>query len=145
MLRSLPMAPLGLLDHLPIGLVRRSKGRTVSGAELDLLKRLTRTDAEPGYGSLVWMLMSGLQDATSIPHGIMKSHHLHYPAGLAAEGELFADLRPDDTIWCETKLLSARASSTPGRGVMVIEDRCFNQRGEDIARRRRTFLFERTA
>jgi hypothetical protein len=139
------MSKPGLLEDLPIGLVRRSKGRTINGAELDLLKRLTRTTDEPGNGSLLWMLMSGLQDATSIPHGIMQSHRLTYPAGLAAEGEVFASIVADDTIWCETTLVSARASSShPGRGVMVIEDRCINQRDEIVARRKRTFLFERT-
>lgn len=135
-----------LLAGIPVGLVRRTRGRTVSQKEVRLFQELTGSQDEPHAASFVLAMMSGLRDSGSIPHGIMVTHHFNVVAALSAVADFLQPLSDGDTICVETHLLNARASqSRPGRGVMEVEERCLNQREEVLVKRQRAFLFERTS
>jgi hypothetical protein len=134
-----------VLRDLPIGLVRRTRGRTLSLAEIRLLQQLTGTMDEVNACSIFLAIMSGLRDSTSIPHGIMLSHHFDIVAALSAGAEFIEPVKDDDTIVLETRLVGARASrSQPTRGIMEITEECLNQHNVVLVRRHRAFLFRRT-
>jgi hypothetical protein len=95
--------------------------------------------------SIFLAIMSGLRDSSSIPHGIMMSHHFDIVAALSADAEFIEPIKDDDTIVLETRLVGARASrSQPNRGIMEITEECLNQDNMVLVRRHRAFLFSRT-
>jgi acyl dehydratase len=95
--------------------------------------------------SIFLAIMSGLRDSSSIPHGIMMSHHFEIVAALSAGAEFIEPVKDDDTIFLETRLVGARASrSQPDRGIMEITEECLNQHNTVLVRRHRAFLFCRT-
>ena len=55
-----------------------------------------------------------------------------------------APVFPGDTIGAQTEVVAARPSSSrPGQGIVAFEHRAFNQRGELVARCRRSALMHR--
>ena len=58
-------------------------------------------------------------------------------------GRFLAPVRPGDTIRTEVECLEKRLTSKPDRGLVVLRDHVFNQRGEEVFSMDKTALFRR--
>lgn len=149
----------GLLSGLPLGVVAHSRARTITDGEFGLLTSLTWTigpmhvDEEHmkttpfGHrilgGPVVAAVVSGLW-YTSCWDDFRRTYNIKPIAALGLEARNRAPVLPNDTLRVETTLVDARASqSQPGRGILVFEDRAFNQRDELVMEMRRSLMFER--
>jgi itaconyl-CoA hydratase len=145
---------------LPFGKVERSQGRTVGEGEFAVFASLTWTTRERNANK-EFMAGAGETDrelAAPVVVAIVASLAALGPAGrvlreqygvrtLAAvglEAEFFGPVRPEDTLWAESEVVSARDSaSRPGQGVLTWRDRGVNQRGEVVVEVTRTLLVTR--
>jgi acyl dehydratase len=151
--------PIG--EGLPIGVVRRSRGRTIGEGEFALLSDLTWTtrerqtngDAMAGGGEsgrelaapVVVALVASLAALGPLNRELHEEHGVETLAAMGLEAELPGPVHPEDTLWAESELLSATDSeSRPGQGVLKIRDRGVNQRGEVVSEVTRTLLVART-
>jgi itaconyl-CoA hydratase len=53
-----------------------------------------------------------------------------------------APVKPGDTLYAETEIVEARATSKPSRGIIKFKDVAKNQRGEVVMEALRTMLVE---
>ncbi len=150
-----------LLAGLPLGEVAHSRARTITDGEFGLLTSLTWTigpmhvDEEHMKttpfgrrilgGPVVAAVVSGLW-YTSCWDDFRRTYHIRPIAALGLEARNRGPVFPNDTIRAETTLVDARPSrSQSGRGILVFEDRAFNQRGDLVIEMRRSLMFERLA
>jgi acyl dehydratase len=150
-----------LVAGLPLGVVEHSRARTITDGEFGLLTSLTWTigpmhvDDEHMKstpfgrrilgGPIVAAIVSGIW-YTSCWEDFRRTYGVVPVAALGLEARNRSPVFPNDTLRVETTLVQARASrSRPGRGVLVFEDKAFNQRGELVIEMRRSLMFERPA
>lgn len=150
-----------LLAGLPIGVVERSRGRTISEGDFTLLTSLTWTTGQmhanrefmrerSQYGErilggpVVVAVASGIQ-YQSHWHRFTERYQVRVIAAVGVEAKYRGPVLPGDTLYVEVCLAEARPSrSRPGQGVLVFDDRVLNQRDELVLEMKRTLLFERT-
>jgi acyl dehydratase len=158
----------GLFDDLPIGVPSRTQGRTIGEGDFSALCNLTWTIGDLHSNK---ELMKGRM-GDRIPHaprervlalpvvaslmvGMTAKHWISYylPAvlkvnvlqSLGLEAEAQAPVCPDDTIWVDVTIAKATPDeSHPGRGVLHLEEKAVNQRGEAVATVRQRLVYDRT-
>jgi itaconyl-CoA hydratase len=150
-----------LLEGLPIGVVERSRGRTISEGDFAILTSMTWTTGQMHANSEFMKEHSQYRDKilggpviVAVASGIQYQSHWHrfterYQirtlAALGVDAKYRAPVFAGDTLWVDVCLESARPSkSRPGTGVMVFNDRVVNQRGELVLEMKRALTFERT-
>lgn len=145
---------------LPFGKVERSQGRTVGEGEFALLTSLTWTTRERNANKefmaradetdrelaapVVVAIVASLAALGGLNRALHEEHGVRTLAAMGLEAEFFGPVRPDDTLWAESEVVSARDSgSRPGQGVLTLRDRGVNQRGEVVVEVTRTLLVVR--
>jgi acyl dehydratase len=145
---------------LPFGKVARSQGRTIGEGEFAMLTNLTWTTrerhanrelmAQQGEsdrelaGPVVVALVASLAALGQLNRQLHEEHGVQTLAAMGLEAQFLAPVHPEDTLWAESEVLSARDSaSRPGQGVLTIRDRGINQRGEVVVEVVRTLLVTR--
>jgi len=145
---------------MPVGRKEMSQGRTIGEGEFTLLTSLTWTTDELHTnleymrnsefherllgGSVVLSLISGLWCQNPLFRDMLSIHRVKPIAALGTTASYRGVFRPGDTLYEETEIESVRPSaSQPGRGIMNLHDRAYNQRQELIVDSTRAILFER--
>lgn len=149
-----------LLSGLPIGMTQRSQGRTLSSGEIAVLNSLnwvtgelhtnrefvrnkTEFQALLVPGPVIIGIIVGLANQ-SFWRPFVQEYRIEGLAGLGIEASFRAPVYPDDTLWVDTRLESARRTkSKSGRGVMVLIHSGVNQDGRVVAEVREMILFAR--
>jgi acyl dehydratase len=149
-----------LLDGLPIGILNRTRGRTLVEGECALLTDLTwtigRFHSEQEFaetttfggvvfaGALAVAVAMGLINTSDWYSDLSRFYGFKVVAALGMDVRYRHPFRAGDTMRVESTMVSARESSGRSeRGVAEFEDRVLNQRGEVIAELHRHWLFER--
>lgn len=152
---------MGIAEGLPIGVRRRSRGRTIGEGEFSILSNLTWTTRQRQANSaymaqrgeterelaapVVLALVASLAALGPLNRELHDERGLQTLAAMGLEAEFPTPVHPEDTLWAESELLSARDSETrPGQGILQIRDRGVNQRGEVVAEVTRTLLVARS-
>src|SRR5437660_6583427 len=124
-----------LLEGLPIGLVTRTRGRTLGEGECALLTDLTwtigRFHAEREFaqttafggvvlaGAVVVAVATGLINTSDFYRDLDREYRFKVVAALGSTVRYRAGFRPGDTLWVETTMTGARESkSNANRGVV---------------------------
>jgi itaconyl-CoA hydratase len=145
---------------LPFGKVERSQGRTIGEGEFAVLASLTWTTRErnanrefmAGAGEtdrelaapVVVAIVASLAALGPLNRALHEEYGVRTLAAMGLEAEFFASVRPEDTLWAESEVVSARDSaSRPGQGVLTLRDRGVNQRDEVVVVVTRTLLVAR--
>lgn len=145
---------------LPFGKVERSQGRTVGEGEFALMASLTWTTRErnankefmAGAGEtdrelaapVVVAIVASLAALGALSRALREDYGVRTVAAVGVEAEFLEPVRPEDTLWAESEVVSARDSaSRPGHGVLTLRDRGVNQRGEVVVEITRTLLVTR--
>jgi acyl dehydratase len=129
-------------EDLPVGLAWVTSSRTITEADVTLFAALTadfnraHVDLEfaaagpfgqrIAHGLLVVSFMAGLNTRSMV-------NQLLEPSQLALLGVDTKFLKPTfigDTIRVDIDVVAARATSTPGRGLVTFRRRAINQRGD---------------
>jgi acyl dehydratase len=150
-----------LLAGLPIGVVERSRGRTISDGEFAILTSMTWTTGQMHAnrefmkkhsqfgerilgGPVVVAVASGIQ-YQSHWHRFTEKYQVKAIAAVGVDAKYRGPVLPGDTLYVDVCLADARPSkSRPGQGVLIFDDKVVNQRDELVLEMRRTLLFERT-
>jgi itaconyl-CoA hydratase len=91
-------------------------------------------------------LVSGLYCQNPLFRDLLRTHGMKPIAALGSEASYRGVFRPGDTLWEETEVVAVRASrSQPGRGIVTLRDRGFNQNGDLLTDGTRSILYERRA
>lgn len=147
-------------EGMPVGRRSMSPGRTIGEGEFGLLTSLTWTNDELHSnkefmagsefgerllgGSVLLALVSGLYCQNRLFRDLLDVHGMKPVAALGSDASYRGVFRPGDTLWEETEVAAVRPSSSqPGRGIVTLRDRGFNQRGELIIDGTRAILYER--
>jgi itaconyl-CoA hydratase len=145
---------------LPFGKVERSQGRTIGEGEFAVLASLTWTTRErnanrefmAGAGEtdrelaapVVVAIVASLAALGPLNRALHEEYGVRTLAAMGLEAEFFGSVRPEDTLWAESEVVSARDSaSRPGQGVLTLRDRGVNQRDEVVVVVTRTLLVAR--
>jgi acyl dehydratase len=145
---------------MPVGRKERSQGRTIGEGEFCLLTSLTWTNDELHSnaelmrrsefgerllgGSVLLSLISGLWCQNPLFRDLLAKHGMKPIAALGTEARYKGVFLPGDTLWEETEVEAVRPSSSmPGRGIITLRDRGYNQRNELIVDSSRAILYER--
>jgi itaconyl-CoA hydratase len=145
---------------LPFGKAERSQGRTIGEGEFAILASLTWTTRERNAnrefmagsgqtdrelaGPVVVAIVASLAALGPLNRALHEEYGVRTLAAMGLEAEFFAPVRPEDTLWAESEVVSARDSaSRPGQGVLTLRDRGINQRGEVVVEVTRTLLVSR--
>jgi itaconyl-CoA hydratase len=140
--------------------VERSQGRTIGEGEFAVLASLTWTTRErnanqefmAGAGEtdrelaapVVVAIVASLAALGPLNRALHEEYGIRTLAAMGLEAEFFASVRPEDTLWAESEVVSARDSaSRPGQGVLTLRDRGVNQRAEVVVAVTRTLLVAR--
>lgn len=143
---------------VPIGATFKSQGRTLGEGDFTLITNLTWTTSElhANYekmkdtqfgerilaGPCVAAVVVGLS-GTSDLHRALHQAGIRLVAMLGMEKVTFpSPVKPNDTLWCETEIVTARLTRNPKRGVLTMIDRGINQRGQVVSEATRNALFE---
>jgi acyl dehydratase len=147
-------------DGIPIGIVWKSSGRTITEGEFSMLHDLTWTVTNVHTdlpfaksiglkernlsGPLVISVALGLIGTTTMRR-VLPPLRIRMLVMLGINNARFRDsLFPGDTIHVHTELTSARPSrSHSGRGVMTLIDRVYNQNDGLLCEFERTILYDR--
>jgi len=150
-----------LLAGLPIGIVERSRGRTISDGEFAVLTSMTWTTGQMHAnkefmkkrsqfgerilgGPVVVAVASGIQ-YQSHWHRFTEKYQVKAIAAVGVDAKYRGPVFPGDTLYVDVCLADARPSkSRPGQGVLIFDDKVVNQRDELVLEMKRTLLFERT-
>jgi itaconyl-CoA hydratase len=150
-----------LLEGLPIGVIERSRGRTITDGDFAVLTSMTWTTGQMHAnrefmkknsqfgnmilgGPVVLAVASGIQ-YQSHWHRFTERYQVRTLGALGVEARYRAPVFAGDTLWVDVCLESARHSnSRPGTGVLVFNDRVVNQRDELVLEMKRALTFERT-
>jgi len=114
----------------------------------------TALDIPPrGWVNLHFSLLPAWRGAAPVQHAILHGDDVTGASTFLIVKELDAGpvygvltepVRPDDTLWAESEVVTARDSaSRPGQGVLTWRDRGVNQRGEVVVEVTRTLLVTR--
>ncbi len=139
----------GLYEDFRVGEVKKHwPGKTISESDNNLFCLLTRNDnplhSDAHYmeghqhgkilvaGTLVFSLVVGMSVRDTSGQAIA---NLDYEK-ITHDGPVFLG----DTIYAETEILDKRETSKGDRGIIHVESRAFNQRGEQVLTLRRRFL-----
>ena len=138
-------------DFQPGQLFKHWPGKTITESDNNLFSLLTRNDnplhSDAHYmashqhgrilvnGTLIFSLVVGMSVRDTSGQAVA---NLEYERVLH-EAPVFVG----DTIYAETEVLEARPTSRGDRGVVYVESRAFNQRGERVLTFRRRFLVGR--
>jgi itaconyl-CoA hydratase len=145
---------------LPFGKVERSQGRTVGEGEFAVFASLTWTTRERNSNKelmadagetdrelaapVVVAIVASLAALGALNRTLHEEYGVRTLAAMGLEAEFFGPVRPEDTLWAESEVVSARDSaSRPGQGVLTLRDRGVNQRGEVVVEVTRTLLVTR--
>lgn len=148
-----------ITEKVPLGAKYRSIGRTIGEGDFSLITNLTWTTSELHSnfermkntqfgerilaGPCVAAVIVGLAGTSDLHRGLHEAG-IRLVAMLGMDNVRFkAPVKPNDTLWSETEIVSARLSnSNPKRGVLSMIDRGFNQNGEIVSEATRNALFE---
>lgn len=147
-----------ITEKVPVGAKYRSIGRTIGEGDFTLITNLTWTTSElhSNYekmkdtqfgerilaGPCVAAVIVGLAGTSDLRRGLHDAG-IRLVAMLGMDKVSFpAPVKPNDTLWSETEIVSARLTRNPQRGVLTMIDRGFNQRGELVSEATRNALFE---
>lgn len=139
----------GVYEDFRVGEVKKHwPGKTITESDNNLFCLLTRNDnplhSDAQYmkghqhgkilvaGTLVFSLVVGMSVRDTSGQAIA---NLEYEK-ITHDGPVFLG----DTIYAETEILDKRETSKGDRGVIHVESRAFNQRGEQVLTFRRRFL-----
>lgn len=145
-------------EGLPIGQRFESGGRTISEGEFALLTDLTwtlsllHTDVEFMKGTQFGERILAGPGVLGITLGMLTTRGLNEwlrgrglrPLALMGYEQVrfLAPVKPGDTLYAETEIVEARATSKPSRGIIKFKDVAKNQRGEVVMEALRTMLVE---
>jgi itaconyl-CoA hydratase len=150
-----------LLEGLPIGVVERSRGRTITDGEFAILTSLTWTTGQMHAnrefmqkrsqfkerilgGPVVVAVASGIQ-YQSHWHRFAEKYQVKAIAAVGVDAKYRGPVFPNDTLYVDVCLAEARPSrSRQGQGVLVFDDKVVNQKDELVLEMKRTLIFERT-
>lgn len=140
---DIPVMGLGLYwDDVKVGQRFRTLGRTITEADITMFVGVTgmveemftnlhyiqtesRIGARPAPGSMVYCISEGLLMQSTMQRTGM--------AFLECDLRIFRPTVAGDTIHVQAEVVEARATSTPGRGLMRTFNRVVNQRAEVVA------------
>ena len=139
----------GVYEDFQVGEVKKHwPGKTITESDNNLFCLLTRNDnplhSDAQYmerhqhgkilvaGTLVFSLVVGMSVRDTSGQAIA---NLEYEK-ITHDGPVFLG----DTIYAETEILDKRETSKSDRGIIHVESRAFNQRGEQVLTFRRRFL-----
>ncbi len=139
----------GVYEDFRVGEVKRHwPGKTITESDNNLFCLLTRNDnplhSDAHYmeghqhgkilvaGTLVFSLVVGMSVRDTSGQAIA---NLDYEK-ITHDGPVFLG----DTIYAETEILDKRETGKGDRGIIHVESRAFNQRGEQVLTFRRRFL-----
>ena len=139
----------GVYEDFQVGEVKKHwPGKTITESDNNLFCLLTRNDnplhSDAQYmkghqqgkilvaGTLVFSLVVGISVRDTSGQAIA---NLEYEK-ITHDGPVFLG----DTIYAETEILDKRETSKSDRGIIHVESRAFNQRGEQVLTFRRRFL-----
>ena len=140
-------------EELNVGDTFTTPHRTVTEADIALFAGLSG-DYNPLHTDAVFAQTTPFR--TKIAHGILTlaiASGLDFRIGIA-DGTLLAliginelrfpaPVRSGDTLHSELEVTQKKEASKPDRGVIVIQDRVLNQRGETVLEYERVLLFAR--
>jgi acyl dehydratase len=86
----------------------------------------------------------GLHDSSDGLRELEEAQGVRFTRTLRLGARFRAPVRPGDTLWVETELVSTKATGDPGAGVAVFKDTATNQRDETVVELERHVCF-RTA
>jgi acyl dehydratase len=148
-------------EGLPLGVVNKTRGRTLGEGECALLTDLTwtigrfhtekpfaETTAFGGItlaGAVVASVAVGLINTSDFYRDLDQKFGVKIVATLGMKVKYRTGFRPGDTLRVETTLNSVRKTSRPGRGLLEFHDRVINQKDETILEMEREWLFERVS
>ena len=139
----------GVYEDFRVGEVKKHwPGKTITESDNNLFCLLTRNDnplhSDAQYveghqhgrilvvGTLVFSLVAGMSVRDTSGQAIA---NLEYEK-IIHDAPVFLG----DTIYAETEILDKRETSKGNRGIIYVESRAFNQRGEQVLTFRRRFL-----
>jgi acyl dehydratase len=145
---------------LPFGKAARSQGRTIGEGEFAILTDLTWTTRERHANRelmarqresdrelaapVVVALVASLAALGPLNRQLHEEYGIQTLAALGLEADFSGPVHPEDTLWAESEVVSARDSATrPAHGVLTVRDRGINQRGEMVVEITRTLLVTR--
>ncbi len=147
-----------ITQNIPLGAKFKSIGRTLGEGDFSLITNLTWTTSElhSNYehmkdtpfgerilaGPCVAAVVVGLAGTSDLKRALAGAG-VRLVAMLGMDSVRFpAPVKPNDTLWSETEIVSARLTRNPQRGVLTMIDRGLNQRGEVVSEATRNALFE---
>jgi acyl dehydratase len=150
-----------LTTELPVGQVRRTRGRTLTRGECALLSDLTwtigslHTDREHARatqfgdtilaGAVLLSVAVGLINTSDLYRELLTDHGVQVLAALGADAKYRRPLYPGETVYVETAIEAVRASrSKPGDEILTFHDRVVNQNADLLMEIRRAWHIRRS-
>jgi acyl dehydratase len=152
---------IGAFDSIPMGVLGRTQGRTLSDGEASMLHSLgwlttsihtdavfvaekTRYRAIPIAGPVLLLVATGLVSVAHYYQQFKSSNGLRSVAMLDQHATYRSPFHGGDTMWVSTELVSLRASaSNANRGVATLLHSAVNQNDDLILNIRQTMLLEK--
>lgn len=139
----------GLYEDFQVGvLIKHWPGKTITESDNNLFCLLTRND-NPIHSDVHYM--EGHQHGQILVAGTLTLSLMVGMSVRDTSGQAIANLEYEkithdgpvfigDTLYAETEILDKRETSRGNRGIIYVETRAFNQRGEKVLTMRRRFL-----
>ena len=159
---GMEMAASDVAQGLPVGVVFKSWGRTITEGDFTTLSSLTwimgRLHTNKEYmaksqfgdrilaGGIVLALLGGLGDSIGLYDiTICDRYGVELVALLGYENVRFhTPILPGDTIYGTFEIVEARATSKPERGILKVKGVATKQGDRVVAEATQVFLFERS-